>query len=1263
MKAVNGPVGPTGLSLSLDEFLRRADPRDALILEAVREVARAVIDYDWNESDSFVGYVTLADGGAKIESNGTQTLATGDATNTDQIITGLEERPPTGSPILCLEIAWTNTTAIVSRELDRLTCRLHPDPGGTGRNVTEWRAQLWRQVAYGENSGERYLAPISDIAVVTASGTSAQDVTFDFKSATSSAPVRVGLPPVRGDLPDNKTPEDDWYRKTYLIVWAVEGQGESTSNVAWMGNSGAAATKTAGGYTVRHVQLTQLSAGVPSSYGTLYDLQIQGSGMPTFTLEDVDFSSVVITFSGSNKLDLGASPTEAVEFIGSAQLFDDSDVTFELAVPASGTWVEVVDGDLLGQDNTGSGGTDLSAGGATPLAARQDYDMRVTLTPSTGDFTSPIVRIAGVRERERIDLTGVAVLESYEVAADPVDGHSQIGEAVVRILKDGEVDYRDTYSELFSENHAGQIEIETYVGTTERDASGAYRLPRKHWLRLQSFYVDEHASDLSHGEIRCVDALIFMRGTVPIYSLGTRTPVEYSSEALSAVAEDLLSGQLAVPARHIGPGIVDFLIDDDSSGTRDTTAFVTRTLKEEDGKTMLDGLADLAGGTWIASQGRIKFARLVRDVDEDPNPHPRVEIPVPEGAVRRISAGQSERQDELFVPWGWDDRRDDGRGGYEGEVRSFHTQAIAKLGTHQVREAKVPRTPDSTARWVPRSGTDGGGDPVSGLAELYAYRKTEALGFGMITVPVESTYAYPELEIGDVVAVETDRFVGRNPNDDQPLRGKLWLHGAVVGIHDPMGRSFTIWIRSYADILPGTTQLQRVSYVDPRVLAVVDSVDMTGTVALDVQGNQDALSVRYATSTSAFPSRATTEAGTLVALDATDRSAQVTGLGPLAADDTLYVTVLAFEFADGTGAESVEMFKLAVQWSPPQIAPSFELRPSQSAGTATLTIAINDPQGRVTATAFDADSGADYTPNADPTLWDVYDNSAPFTLSLGISQVPKHGAVIVAGIRYTDQDGNDAWDIKPHRFDSDLIPEVTNIAISFDPDGKAVVSATGDEDVANLYVTVGDGSAPSDPTVGSNDGSISGRTGTVATGVKITTGNDAFVKVVAADSGANLGPVASARLRRGLGPIEVSTGSSVTGSTAETTLETMTIPGGSLGSSGVFMAEALGFCVGTDNTKTLRVYLGGSLVAQVVFPDTFVGAFHVFVRVFNDGDLSDQQVITTVVSEGGLENEMSNSNATVLSTNDMDLEITGQLADVDDEIGISWAVPLLAGAA
>lgn len=85
------------------------------------------------------------------------------------------------------------------------------------------------------------------------------------------------------------------------------------------------------------------------------------------------------------------------------------------------------------------------------------------------------------------------------------------------------------------------------------------------------------------------------------------------------------------------------------------------------------------------------------------------------------------------------------------------------------------------------------------------------------------------------------------------------------------------------------------------------------------------------------------------------------------------------------------------------------------------------------------------------------------------------------------------------------------IRTSIDDSSEAVVFVGAPEEAVAVYVTVGDGSDPSDPTSSTNDGSTTGPTGVVDTGVSITPGNDAHVKAVWEDAYGSVSLVAEER--------------------------------------------------------------------------------------------------------------------------------------------------------
>lgn len=237
---------------------------------------------------------------------------------------------------------------------------------------------------------------------------------------------------------------------------------------------------------------------------------------------------------------------------------------------------------------------------------------------------------------------------------------------------------------------------------------------------------------------------------------------------------------------------------------------------------------------------------------------------------------------------------------------------------------------------------------------------------------------------------------------------------------------------------------------------------------------------------------------------------------------------------------------------------------------------------------------------------------------------------------------------------------LTTIAYERDADGDAVVSVAGDEEAADIYVTVGDGTTPSDPTAVANDGTLSGRVGTIETGVAIATGNHVIVKAVAADADGNLGPVTTARFGSRIGPFHKDTTSrNHTGDTNETTLETITVPADTLGSNGSLRIEVRYGFVGTAGNHTLRIKLNST----TIFGFTTGSAVDVYgqVLLFNDGATNDQQAVGFQAVSSGSVNLVNNTTLAEDSTSDMDIVITAELTNGADQIDLELTHVTLIG--
>lgn len=224
--------------------------------------------------------------------------------------------------------------------------------------------------------------------------------------------------------------------------------------------------------------------------------------------------------------------------------------------------------------------------------------------------------------------------------------------------------------------------------------------------------------------------------------------------------------------------------------------------------------------------------------------------------------------------------------------------------------------------------------------------------------------------------------------------------------------------------------------------------------------------------------------------------------------------------------------------------------------------------------------------------------------------------------------------------------EVTGCEITFDANGNVVASVAGDLDTVNLYINVGNGSAPADPTPSTNHGSVSGRSGTITTTQKITTGNDAYVKVVGANVFGSLGEVRTFRQARRIGPFHKDTSTrSHTGNTTETELERITIPAGRLGANGGFHFR-MRFGQQTTSPTTLRVKLNTTSVSSPNI-GTVTAAGWLEIQVFNDGATNAQQADGFML-RSGVNPLVLFGTAAVDSTAAVDIVVTIQLGNAAD---------------
>lgn len=999
-----------GYTDGLAQRLERHNPDAHLICEAIVTTAEDIKDTrdEWLGTDSQTGMTFLLDGGVKITGS-VATLA--ENTTVTTTVNDLNN----ASPWNVAMVKWAPGADLEHRRITALTADLvNRRDGGQPGEVTFWRARLYR-IQQIEPLGIHTLSPISDFVDVAAGAfsTSSAEITFDFSFGSLGAeigpPALVLAEDVDSDESEGESGPSGVGKTgssfTVIMVTAMKGEGVAAGNVGWDvdgGNQSAAS----GSDTVSFEIMTSVNNRDGDRTGlTVFEFDsAPGNGIPVFALKSGTFSAKTVAFTAagnSNEIDLGVAPSSDTKLRITAQgePHSTSTLTFQIDDGVQGM-TTCFDGDIIGEDNSGEPqeGADLSS-----FVRQQNYDIQVILTPNTGLVVTPVVRRFGVSELTSVDLDGLVNFGATSHEVDPVSLIGNLPEIELELLRDGLIDYRDTATDLLSDNYREALEFRVWMGHQS--------LARKDWLHIEDYVIDKQEAAGPSIKLTCVSPIALSLTNIPVKSGSTRSPLVYAASTLKATYNDILTAQIIdFPDRRIGAEIEDAVTT--------VTKTITGPVKAKD---ELDRLAYLAGGGITSSQGRLKFVAMFAGAAAVAL-FPRDTI-----KMLRVDNGYEERVPDIAVEWGFDTTKADD---FADESYSSVSNAITNFG-----RALIDRTEnldEEIAKWI----------PGSTLGDVIADRVTRNFATGVPLFAFQSIYDTPWLEPGDPIALETDRLVIRDPNTGLAYRGPLWAIGRICRTHGLEGNTFTVWVRSFQDIIPAVAATTRDAFAVP---------------------------------------------------------AQVTGIG-----------------------------------------------------------------------------------------------------------------------------------------------------VTFDQEAGAVVSGVGDVATANMYVTVGDGSAPSDPTVAANDGVISGRTGSVDTDVKVTTGNDAFVKVMAANLNADEGPVQSAKFRRDLGLFHKDTTSrSHTGDTNETTLETITIPANTLGTEGGLKVTASFTHAGLAAAKTLRVKFGatggmGTMVEVAASTESLIQS----TLVSNSSTTSQRSVATLIFGNGTT--SISNTSLAETTTSSVDITITVQLANSGD---------------
>lgn len=858
----------------LQKLAERADSPCRVITEAVVTESEDLIDTptEWLGKDvGGGGFATLPDGGIRLVGSSTPfaELLTDTSPNAADMDIG---RPPSAASVFVATVEWDGVAA-EDQQLHTLTARLHPDYDGGGSDVAWWICQVFRVAAISENpsDGESVweLLRITD-TIQVAAGPVVADVQF-ILSSPSWIPTVGPAPRITGGGEEISAPT------TVILIWGVDGAGSPASNVRWLTDD-TSPQVSSNGHELKAFKLAAYANNSLTSRDSLWSGIVQQGGVPRMSLGGQVYTESVITFS-TNPIDLGSVPTGEVELVAEGHQPNGASLTFEVWDGAA--WQEYADGDVVGADNTAVGGFDL-----TGVAVSQTYDMRLTLTPNTSGRVTPYAKRMGARSVTKRALYENALPGSVEYAVDPKTMGAAVPEIEITFVQDGIRDYRSEVTELFSDNYLGDLSFRMFYGAPTPI------LPRRYWLHLDDFVPEDWDSAGAGIRVRCLSPLSKLLRKIPLLDTinQKRQAAVYEGVTIAAAFDDIVRGQAGLPGRYIGPGPTD-------------TQTVTKTIADAvDGRAEAERLAFLAGGAYLPSQGRLKF------VDFETKSPPVDAFRRDEVTVVRATPGYEHRITDFAVPFGWNPARNDGQGGFRSVAYATADRAIETLDRALI-ETELELDHD-TARWVEQDlGSEP--NPTSVLGDRVGTRQVQYFGFGMILLEVTcSEYPRPWLEAGDPVVVPTDELVFKDPLTGNAIRGPINALGRVIKQVGFDGRRFLVWVKSAADIFPDATSLLFVGYANPVVLDVAIEWQAGGDARVQVTGNADSGSFRVAAEADGpFPSPTVVDAEAAFASD-TDHQGEATLSLGAAPDEEHWFSVRAYENADGSGAKSLDLFKI-----------------------------------------------------------------------------------------------------------------------------------------------------------------------------------------------------------------------------------------------------------------------------------------------------------------------------------------------------------------
>lgn len=330
-------------------------------------------------------------------------------------------------------------------------------------------------------------------------------------------------------------------------------------------------------------------------------------------------------------------------------------------------------------------------------------------------------------------------------------------------------------------------------------------------------------------------AITFETGTVatetrpPWIPTASVTPQQFSAVSPASAIATWVDSVIGLPARYRG------------AFSDRAQWLVSKAVMDVDGQREAERISYLDGLAIIASQGQIKQVNLW-----GPRGSMVAAFPMETYAVGGVTMGFAARLPEYQAGYGYETNIPND---FAGTFRARHTAAFTAFGRAKIDEP-VPELEHDIAKYIL--------DP--GLAGEIVRTIVVDQGCGDIRITFTPLVGHPWIEIGDVVAVETDRIAFKNPVTAEAVRGVLWALCTVLERSgDYLRPTFVGKVRGMGDLFVTSDSLtKRQPYEGPRVTCNVSedpSNVQNALVVLRSQPTGATIYYKYHATSEAAPDR------------------------------------------------------------------------------------------------------------------------------------------------------------------------------------------------------------------------------------------------------------------------------------------------------------------------------------------------------------------------------------------------------------------------